>query len=63
MNNYNVRVQVVVWYQVVVPARNRNDAIAHAEGLAPEHIQSAGEVVEATTGLADPESVRVIETA
>ena len=37
--------------------------IASAENLQPAHIQSAGEPVEAETGLADPESVRAIETA
>jgi len=62
MNSYSVRVQVVVWYQVVVQARNRNDAILHAEGLQPAHIQSAGEAVQSETGLADPESVTQIET-
>jgi hypothetical protein len=63
MNNFRVRVQVVIWYEVVVEARSRNDAIALAEGLQPTHIQSAGEPLEAETGLADPESVRLIETA
>ena len=61
MNSYSVRVQVVIWYEVVVQARSRNDAIAHAEGLQPAHIQSAGAPVEAETGLADPESVRPVE--
>ena len=62
MNSYNVRVQVVLWYEVKVQARNRNDAISHAENLSPVDIQSAGEPVEAETGLADPESVTLIET-
>jgi hypothetical protein len=62
MNNYRVRVQVVIWYEVAVQARSRNDAIAHAEGLPPAHIQSTGEPVETETGLADPESVNLIET-
>ena len=62
MNSYSVRVQVVLWYEVKVQARNRNDAISHAENLPPAHIQSAGEPVEAETGLADPESVTLIET-
>ncbi len=63
MNSYSVRVQVVLWYEVKVQARNRNDAISHAENLSPAHIQSAGEPVESETGLADPESVRLIERA
>ncbi len=63
MNNYRVRVQVVVWYEIIVQARSRNDAIANAEGLQPADIQAAGEPVETETGLADPESVRAIETA
>jgi hypothetical protein len=61
MNNYSVRVQVVLWYEVVVQARSRNDAVAHAEGLKPAHIQASGESLEAETGLADPESVRLVE--
>jgi hypothetical protein len=63
MDNYSVRVQVVVWYEVAVKARTRNDAISKAEGLQPDYIQSVGIAVEAETGLADPESVRMIETA
>lgn len=62
MNSYSVRVQVVLWYEVKVQARNRNEAIAHAEGLPPAQIQSTGEPVVAETGLADPESVTLIET-
>jgi hypothetical protein len=63
MNNYRVRVQVVTWYEVAVHARSRNDAVAYAEDLQPAQIQSAGDPVEAQTGLADPESVRLIEPA
>jgi len=62
MNSYSVRVQVVIWYEVKVQARNRNDAISRAENLPPAHIQSAGQAVELETGLADPESVTLIET-
>jgi hypothetical protein len=61
MHNYRVRVQIVTWYEVVVQARSPNDAIAHAEGLQAAHIQSTGEPVEAQTGLADPESVELVE--
>jgi hypothetical protein len=63
MNNYSVRVQVVVWYEVAVKARTRDDAITNAEGLQPDYIQSVGIAVEAETGLADPESVHAIGTA
>jgi hypothetical protein len=60
MNSYSVRVQVVVWYEVVVQARSRDDAIMNAEGLQPTFIQSSGVQVEAETGLADPDSVTPI---
>ncbi len=58
MNSYSVRVQVVVWYEVVVQARSSDDAIANAESMKPGYIQSSGSQVEADTGLADPESVK-----
>jgi len=61
MNTYSVRVQVVVWYEIVVQARSHNDVVAHAEGMKPIHIQSAGTPVQAETGLADPESVKPVE--
>jgi hypothetical protein len=60
MNSYSVRVQVVVWYEVIVKARSPDDVIACAEGLKPTHIQSAGKPVQAETGLADPDSVKPI---
>lgn len=59
MNNYSVRIQVILWYEVVVQARSRDDAVARAESLDPAHIQASGESLEAETGLADPESVRL----
>jgi hypothetical protein len=61
MNSYRVRVQVVIWYELVVSARSRSDVIANAERLNPAHIQAEGKPVEAETGLADPESVRPID--
>jgi hypothetical protein len=60
MNSYSVRVQVVIWYEVVVQARSPDDVIAHAESLKPTHIQSAGKQVQAETGLADPDTVKPI---
>jgi len=56
-------VQVVVWYEGAVKARSRDHAIANAEGVQSEYIQSVGVAVAGETGLADPESVRVIVTA
>jgi hypothetical protein len=62
VKNYSVRVQVVVWYEVLVQAPTRNDAIANVEALRPDYIQSTGAARETETGLADPESVRLVET-
>jgi hypothetical protein len=61
MSRYVVRVQLVKWFEIVVNARSPEEALVRAETLKPARICARGKPVHAETGLADPESPRLVE--
>jgi len=61
MPRYQVRIQLIHWYELVVPADSPEEAVAKAEALSPGHIIVRGKRVQTELGLADPASVEVIE--
>jgi len=56
-----LRVQLIHWYELIVPADSSEEAVAKAEALSPRQITSRGKRVQTEPGLADPASVEVIE--
>jgi hypothetical protein len=61
MAHYRVRVQVIHWYELTLPADSPKEAIAKAEALNPRQIIARGKRVHTKTGLADPASVQLVE--
>jgi hypothetical protein len=61
MPHYRLRVQLIHWYGLIVPADSSEAAIAKVEALAPRQIVARGRRVHTKTGLADPSSVQMIE--
>ena len=61
MARYRLRLQLIHWYELIVPADSSRDAVAKAEALSPRQITSRGKCVQTEPGLADPASVEVIE--
>lgn len=61
MSRYIVRVQLVKWFEIVVNARSPEEALRRAESLKPARIRARGKKIHAETGLADPESTRLVE--
>ena len=61
MAQYRVKVQVVTWYEVIVPAGSNEEAISKAEALRPNQITSRGVRGKVETGLANPDSVETID--
>jgi hypothetical protein len=58
---YRLRVQLISWYELIVPADSAEDAVPNAEALSPRQIAARGKRVETETGLADPASVELID--
>ena len=63
MTQYRLKIQVVTWYELIVPAASRDEAVAKAETMRPAQIEARGTQVELETGLANPESVELIESS
>jgi len=61
MTQYRVKIQVVTWYELIVQAGSRDEAIAKAESTRPAQIEARGTRIDLETGLANPESVELIE--
>ena len=61
MARYRLRVQLIHWYELIVPADSSEEAVAKAEALSSRQITSRGKRVQTEPGLADPASVEVIE--
>lgn len=61
MSRYVVRVQLVKWFEIVVNAQSPTEALGRAETLRPARICARGKEVHAETGLADPESLRLLD--
>jgi hypothetical protein len=59
MKYYQVRVQLLRWYQIVVSADSPSQAIEKAESLSPRQIQARGKQLRIETGLADSSSVEL----
>jgi hypothetical protein len=60
MSQYAVWVQLVLWFEIVVDASCRETAIARAENLRPHQICTKGKKLRAETGLADPDSAKLV---
>jgi hypothetical protein len=60
-SRYVVRVQLVKWFEIVVNAESPEEALRRAEALSPARIRARGKEVHAETGLADPESARILQ--
>ena len=60
MSRYLVRVQVLTCYDIVINAASSEHAIATAEALRPSWIRARGRQSNEETGLADPESPRLV---
>ena len=60
MSQYAVRVQLVIWFEIVVEASSGEKAIAKAENLRPDQICTRGKKLRAETGLADPDSAKLV---
>ena len=60
MSRYVVRVQLVKWFEIVVNAQSPEEALRRAEALPPGRIHARGKKINAKTGLADPESARLV---
>jgi hypothetical protein len=60
MSQYAVRVQLVLWFEIVVDASSCEEAIAKAENLRPHQICTKGKKLRAETGLADPDSAKLV---
>jgi hypothetical protein len=61
MSRYVVRVQLVKWFEIVVNAESPKEALDRAETLKPARICERGKELYAETGLADPESLRLVD--
>jgi hypothetical protein len=57
MRQYAVRVQLVLWFEIVVEASSPEEAIAKAEHL--RQICTEGKQLRAETELADPDSAKL----
>jgi hypothetical protein len=60
MSQYAVRVQMVLWFEIVVDASSLEEAIAKAENLPPHQICTKGKKLKTETGLADPDSAKLV---
>jgi hypothetical protein len=47
---YRLRVQLIHWYELIVPADSSRDAVAKAEALSPRQITSRGKCVQTEPG-------------
>jgi hypothetical protein len=60
MSQHAVRVQLVLWFEIVVDASSPKEAIDKAENLRPHQICTKGKKLRAETGLADPDSAELV---
>jgi hypothetical protein len=60
MSQYAVRVQLVLWFEIVVDASSAEEAIDKAENLPPYQICTKGKKLKTETGLADPDSAKLV---
>jgi hypothetical protein len=62
MARYRLRVQLVHWYELILPSASGEDAVVKAEALSPRQISARGRCVQVETGLADPASAEAVES-
>ena len=60
MSHYAVRVQLVLSFEMVVDASSAEEAIDKAENLPPYQICTKGKKLKTETGLADPDSAKLV---
>jgi hypothetical protein len=61
MSRYRVRVQIIEWYELVISADSIDGAVDIAESMRPSRIRLFGKRLRDQTGLADFNSVKILE--